>query len=259
MLFWVVAAGFLIADNLVLLPAGRDYLRFGRRGRLVYSAATRLEARGRELVMLNPLNLFHRAAVTTQVLGPLTVSGFRVARRQVAQCLSTLNAFAWLGYAYLTCAVGVASMSFATNAGSVLASFLMIHLIFTVVSTILLVRRRRTLQLSSYQTLVFAVEALLVPAYTINLGKRLWSKQVLDLPAMSLGIRQARRMRDESEREFARHQLLERLKLLELGLAGDDVDEPNESAVASVGRKMDEAQQRSPIDLIRKAMTCLMV
>jgi hypothetical protein len=75
LLFWVVTAGFLIADNLVLLPAGRDYLRFGMRGRLVYSAATRLEARGRELVMLNPLDLFHRAAVTTRGLGPVTSSG----------------------------------------------------------------------------------------------------------------------------------------------------------------------------------------
>jgi hypothetical protein len=160
LLFWVVTAGFLIADNLVLLPAGRDYLRFGMRGRLVYSAATRLEARGRELVMLNPLDLFHRAAVTTRGLGPVTSSGFRAARRQVADSLPTLNTFSWLGYAYLVCAVGLASVSFAVHFGSVLASFLATHLVFCLVAIVLLVRRRAVLKLSGYQTLVFAVESV---------------------------------------------------------------------------------------------------
>lgn len=262
-LFWAVAAGFLVADNLMLLPAGRDYLRFGMRGRLVYSAATRIEAGGRELVMLNPLNLFHRAAVTTQGLGPLTVAGFRLARRQVAKCLPTLNTFAWLGYAYLVCAVGLASMSFAVQFASVLASFLATHLLFAVVSTILLVRRRKTLQLSSYQTLVFAVEALLVPAYTINMSKRLWTKQVLDLPAMSLGIRQARRTSDEFEREFALHQLCERLNLLSAGL---DDESPGRRALAGqfvpVGLEQDQrgqSSERSQSELIRVAKACLTV
>ena len=263
-LFWVVAAGFLFADNLVLLPAGRDYLRFGMRGRFAYSAATRLEARGRELVMLNPLNLFDRAAVTTRGLGPVTVFRLRAARRQVAQCLPTLNTFAWLGYAYLLCAVGLASLSFAMHFGSVLATFLVTHLIFAVVSTIVLARRRKILRLSGYQTLVFAIEAMLVPAYTINLGKRLWSKQMLDLPAMSLGIRQAKRTRDEVERELAMHQLRERLNQLEWGVVGAESDgQPPTEVTVLVSREGDDAlelqTQRSEIDLIREAKACLMV
>ncbi len=264
-LFWVVAAGFLVADNLVLLPAGQDYLRFGMRGHLVYSAATRLEARGRELVMLNPLNLFHRAAVTTRGLGPLTASGFRVARKQVAQGLPTLNTFAWLGYAYLLFAVGLASLSFGVHFGSVLASFLATHMVFAVVATILLVRRREKLRLSGYQTLVFAVEAMLVPAYTINLGKRLWTKTVLDLPAMSLGIRQAKRARDEFDRELAMHQLRERLKLLESSM---EIGDPEvDCGVSAEGKGAQDGPQatrpgksaRSEIDLIREAKACLMV
>lgn len=31
-LFWLVVAGFLLADNLVFVPAGCELLRFGRRG-----------------------------------------------------------------------------------------------------------------------------------------------------------------------------------------------------------------------------------
>lgn len=214
-LFWVVAAGFLIADNLVLLPAGRDYLGFGMRGRFTYSAATRLEARGRELVFLNPLNLFQRAAVTTRGLGRLHPAELRSARRQVEKALPTLNTFSWIGYSYLIVAACLASLSFGIHFGSVLASFLATHAVFSLISIALLVRRRSTLGLSGHQAAIFAVEAMLVPAYTINLGKRLWSRQVLDLPAMSLGIRQAKRIDDELERELALHQLRERLELLE--------------------------------------------
>jgi hypothetical protein len=253
-LFWVVAAGFLIADNLVLLPNGRDYLGFGRRGQLVYSAATRLEARGRELVMLNPFNLFHRAAVTTRGLGPLSASGFRAARKQVAQGLPTLNTFAWLGYAYLLFAVGLASVSFAAHFGSVLAAFLVTHLVFAVVATTLLVRRRKELRLSEYQTLVFAVEAVLVPAYTINLGKRLWRKTVLDLPAMTLGMRQAKRIQDDFDRELALHQLRERLMLLESGLS---IGEQDDEGIVAVERS--DKRARSEMELISEAKVCLMV
>ncbi len=275
-LFWVVAAGFLITDNLVLLPTGRDYLGFGMRGRFVYSAATRLEARGRELVMLNPLNLFQRAAVTTRGLGRLSSADIRSARRQVGQALPTLNTFSWLGYAYLVCAAGLASLSFAVHFGSVLASFLATHLVFCLVSIILLVRRRKVLNLTSYQTMVFAVEAMLVPAYTINLGKRLWSKRVLDLPAMSLGIRRAKRTRDEFERELAVHQLRERIQMLESAAPDDHEEMSRGTAAVSEAREQEEcvpiaaeptherspshgSHQRSERDLIREAKACLMV
>lgn len=114
-------------------------------------------------------------------------------------------------------------------------------------------------------TMVFAAEALLVPAYTINLGKRLWSKTMLDLPAMSLGIRQAKRTRDEFERELAMHQLRERLKLLESGM---EICEPEvEGAVAAERQASQDASQEkwagksagSEMDLIREAKACLMV
>jgi uncharacterized membrane protein YhaH (DUF805 family) len=257
-LFWVVAAGFLIADNLVLLPPGGDFLRFGRAGRLVYVPAARLEARGCDLVLLNPLNLFHRAALTTRSLGPVDRQGFRASRRQLLTALPSMNLFSCIGYAYLGAAAVVASLSFAVHFGSVLASFLAVHLVFWAVTAGLLVRRRRALSLSGYQAFVFVVEGMLVPAYTINLGKRLWAKQRLDLPALTLGLRQAKRMPKDPDRELYLQQLRERLNVLESQLP----DEANDGAPAArAAPHKGEPLPARPVsqrDLVQEAKACLM-
>lgn len=258
-LFWVVAAGFLIADNLVLLPTGGDFLRFGRSGRMVYVPATRLEAKGRDLVLLNPLNLFHRAAVTTQSLGQVDRNGFRATHRQLARALPSMNLFSHIGYAYMAAAAAMASLSFAVHFGSVLTSFLAVHLVFWTVTAWLLIRRRRALSLSGYEAFVFVVEGLLVPAYTINLGKRLWAKRRLDLPAMTLGIRQARRMQQDAHRELYLQQLQERLNLLE----SSSPDEDGEGLAQVLAmRRNDDPSPATPggqSALIKEARACLMI
>jgi hypothetical protein len=246
LLFWVVATGFLIADNLVLLPAGGDFLRFGRSGRLVYVPATRLEAKGRDLVLLNPLNLFQRAAVTTQSLGRVDIKGFRAARRQLLTALPSMNLFSCIGYVYLAAAVAVASLSFAAHFGSVLAGFLAVHLLFWALTAALLVRRRRALSLSGYQAFVYVVEGLLVPAYTINLGKRLWARQRLALPALTLGLRQAKRMHHAApDRELYLQQVGERLAQLESQL-------PDETSGGTTHRHGGSQRQ-----LVKEAKACL--
>ncbi len=78
-------------------------------------------------------------------------------------------------------------------------------------------------------------------------------------------LRQARRTRDEFERELAVHQLRERLKLLEssMEIGEQEVD----GAVAAERKAAQEGPQekrpgrsaRSEIDLIREAKACLMV
>lgn len=256
-LFWVVATGFLIADNVVLLPAGCDYLRLKASGRFVYDASARLEARGRELVMLNPVNLFHRAAVTTRTLGRVDRRTFRAERQGVLRALSTLNLLSWMGYAYLAATVALASLSFALYFGTVLALFLMLHLVCWAAMSALLVRRRRRLMLSGPKTWVLVIEALLVPAYTINLGKRVWAQRRVDLPAMTLGIRQARRTRHDADRELLVHQLLQRLALIEASLP--DAEAATDPAPVP-GPHTAPQQPRQPArlgDLVKEAKTCL--
>jgi hypothetical protein len=256
-LFWVVAVGFLLADNLVLLPVGADVLRFGRRGRLVYEPGSRLEARGQELIMLNPINLFDRAAVTNRALGKVDGRSFGAARRQIRRSLLLLNVFSWLGYAYLLTAVALASLSFEAHFGSVLVSFLLTHIVFALIASVVLVLRRHDLALSPYQTFVHVVEALLVPAYTINLGKRLWHKQVLNLPAMTLGIRQAKRAKNEAERELLMHQLQERLALMEMNLADEAPKAEMQGEAVPPSRQNGQDQPSTPKELITEARACL--
>ncbi len=221
-LFWAVAAGFLIVDNLRLIPAGGDYLRFGRRGALRYEPGGRLEARGRDLIFLNPLNLFHRAALTSSVLGRLEPKQLRAARRMVRSAVPTLNLLSWLGTLYLVVAVALASLSMQFSFALVLASFLGLHLLFWALSAAVVVVRRKRLALTGQQVAVFVAEGFFVPAYTINLGKRLWFKHTLDLPAMTLGLWKAKSLRDEHARELFVHQLGQRLDLLEIALPDGD-------------------------------------
>jgi hypothetical protein len=221
-LFWVVAAGFLVADNLRLIPAGGDYLRFGRRGRLRYEPGARLEARGRDLIFLNPLNLFHRAALTSSVLGRLEPRQLRAARQRLRKAVPTLNLLSWLGTLYLVLAVALASQSMRFSFAVVLASFLAVHLVFWALSAGVLVWRRNKLGFTGAQLAVFVAEGFFVPAYTINLGKRLWFKCTLELPAMTVGLRQGRLLRDEHARELFTHQMGQRLDLLETALPDGD-------------------------------------
>lgn len=221
-LFWVVAAGFLIADNLRLIPLGGDYLRLGRKGVLRYEPAARLEARGRDLIFLNPLNLFHRAALTSSVLGRLAPQQLRVARRLIRNAVPTLNLLSWIGTLYLVLAVALASLSMRFSFALVLAAFLGLHLVFWGLSAGLLVGRRKRLGLTRQQAAVFVAEGLFVPAYTINLGKRLWFKHTLDLPAMTLGLWQGQSLHDEHARELFVHQMGQRLDLLETALPEGD-------------------------------------
>lgn len=256
-LFWLVAAGFLIADNLVLLPAGCDYLRLQATGRFAYDASARLEARGRELVMLNPLNLFHRAAVTTCALGPVDRRSFLAERQRVARALPTLNLLSWLGYAYLAGTAALVSLSFTLYFGTVLALFLGLHLVFWAVMSAVLVARRQRLALGGAPAATLVIEALFVPAYTLNLGKRVWARRRVDLPALSLGIRQARRMRQEADRELMVHQLLQRLALIEASLP--DAEAATQPAPAArPGSAPNPPLQPARLgDLVREAKTCL--
>jgi hypothetical protein len=221
-LFWAVAAGFLIVDNLRLIPAGGDYLRFGRQGALRYEPAARLEARGRDLIFLNPLNLFHRAALTSSVLGRLEPRQLRAARRMLRAAVPTLNLLSWLGTLYLVLTVALACVSMQFSFALVLAAFLGMHLLFWALSASVLVWQRKRLALTGQQVAAFVAEGFFVPAYTINLGKRVWFKHTLDLPAMTLGLWQGKSLRDEHARELWVHQLGQRLDLLEIALPDGD-------------------------------------
>lgn len=261
-LFWAVVAGFLVADNFLLIPRGGDFVRFSRSGAFKYDPLSRLQAMGRDLVFLNPLNLFDRAAFTSSCIGQINPSQFRKARHKIRSALPCLDVFAWVGYAYLSVVMALAVASTRVGVGFelVLFAFIACHAAFWLLTTAMLVAWRHSLALSDYQTFVYAAEAFFVPAYNINMSKRLWFRHTLDLPALAVGLHQLKSIKDESSREYYVYRLGKRFDDLEADLelewpeAGVSVDEGSENARTMNG-KADET--RAAINWLKEARLCL--
>jgi hypothetical protein len=211
LLFWAVLGGLLFIDNGVLLPPGGDCLRFGRVGRLRYDLGLRIEVLRRDLVLLNPFNPFDRVVATTRSIGPLNVAAFGRSARQVRDGQRGANALSWLGSGYLALLVLLGAASLVTPFGWVLAVLAVGHLMFWLASFAVLLRYRVGLCLSMGRVASLAVEAVLVPGYLVNLGKRVWFRRSFDLPAATLGLRQVLRIRDEPAQDLQRLRLGRRL------------------------------------------------
>lgn len=227
-LFWLVLAGFLLADNLVLVPKGGDYLRFGMKGRLRYDPAIRLEALRRDLVLLNPLNPFDRIALTPRVAGELNAGQLRTARRLVRSSLAPLNRLSWMGTFYLAGLVVLLAFSWSMHFSLILTALAALHLSAWLIGSLIAALHRDGLHLSGARVASLIVEGLFVPAYTLNLGKRAWYKQRLDLPAMSFGLRALKRMPDDADRELYAFRMGKRLDALaqEWESAGERAGDP---------------------------------
>lgn len=223
-LFWLVVAAFLFFDNLIIVPQGCELLRFGRRGLLRYDASSRLSATGREMVLLNPLNLFDRGLVTTKCFGDVEPRKWRQGLELVNAALPTLNGFSTMGYFYLVLVVFLAALSFRIGFTPALIGFVGLHFLVWVAAVAWLIVRRRQLLLSGLGVLGAAAEALFVPAYLMNLGKRLVYKKRVGISALGLGLRQLKRTVTEDDRVDLTWKLSSRLELLEM-TQGHEVDE----------------------------------
>lgn len=222
-LFWAVLAGFLFADNLVLVPRGGDFLRFGRRGWLRYQPGVRFQARGRDLVLLNCFDPFDRIALTSRSAGASSAHELHGGLRRLRRALPALNIASWIGCGYLVALLPLVVLSTQWHFASVLAALVAVHLLAWGALLALLIGARARLQLGSYACFVLVAEALFVPAYTINAGKRIWYRQQLDLPALTLGLRALKRMPDDDgAKALYAHRLQTRLDELAIDLAIDE-------------------------------------
>lgn len=198
-LFWVVLAGLLAFDNLVLVPAGGDFLRVsgtsdGARS-FRYDARIRLQVRARDLVILNPLNPFDRIAVTAAAAGHLAPAMLRSARALHRQLMPPDTRLAWLGTLYLVQLAVLGFFSFRMYFGLVLIALGVVHVLVWLAALAILVACRRALQLGRGPLALLALEALLVPGYLVNLSKRVWLRQVpLELPGIAMGLRELAHM-----------------------------------------------------------------
>lgn len=223
-LFWLVLLGFLLADSALLLSAGGEALRLDRRGRPRYRPGLRLLLLRRESVWMNPLNPWDRLLPAPQALGGLTAPLLRREHQALRPLLRAAAPLHWLGAVYLLGLALLALLSWHAHAGLVLASLLALHLLLWSLSSLLVLWRRGALGLTAGQAAALLFEALLVPAYTLNLGKRLLRRHACALPALGLGLRQWRRLRQQDPEAAAllALQLRGRLDELEQELAPAD-------------------------------------
>lgn len=222
-LFWVVLWGLLFFDNFVLVPSGGDYLKIGRRARLLYEPRLRLKARRRDLVFLNPLNPFDRLVVTSRAIGAVTAGQLRTARKLLRTSLGGVDLLSWLGSGYLVVLVVLAAVSVQFYFGAVLLVLAVAHLVTWAACLLVMLLHRQRLRLTAAKVAGLALEALLVPGYLVNLGKRVWFKQTLDIAALTVGLREIRRMPEDSARELYCLRMTNRLDEIayELGLLVD--------------------------------------
>lgn len=247
-LFWLVVAAFLFFDNLIIVPHGCDLLRFGRRGVLRYDASRRLTAAGKELVLLNPLNLFDRGLITTRCFGDVEPRQWKRARSMVGSALPTLNGFSALGCVYLVLVVCLAALSFWSGFTPALIGFVVLHLVVWLVAVAALVLRRHQLKLSGSGVLGAAAEALFVPAYLMNLGKRLTHKKRVAISALGLGLRELKRVVDGDDREELTRKLSNRMEMLEM-TQGHESDEASTNDVGPWDTRAGELGAASSAEL----------
>ena len=207
---------------LVLIPSGGDYLRFSKSGRWGYDPGFRLQAHRRDLVVLNPINPFDRIAVTNCAIGNFEPGMLRVANRQLRSTLFSINLLSWIGSGYLLVCTVLSAASIWFYFGNILLALLVVHLLTWVAAAALLVMSRETLCLTRFRVFSLILEAFLVPGYLVNLSKRVWYRRTLDLPALTLGLRQLHRMPVDSDRELFAMQLSRRLDDVGCDLNIDD-------------------------------------
>ena len=219
-------AGLLFVDNLVLVPAGGDHLRFGLRGRFRYDAGSRMQARQRDLVLLNPLNPFDRIALTQRHIGNVSAAQWRASRRMVRVSLSASNQLSFLGSVYLLVLCCLALASLEVYFGFILLALGVAHLVTWLLAVWTLLRKKVALGLDNVRIFALASEALFVPGYLVNLGKRVWFKNQLDLAGLTLGIRQLKRMPFGGDHDLYHLRLTRRLAEIaddwDLGDASED-------------------------------------
>ena len=169
---------------------------------------------------------------------------------------------------------GLAIASIWLYFGDVLLTLLFVHLATSAAAVAVLFVYRETLCLSRFRAFSLALEACLVPGYLVNLGKRVWYRHTLNLPALSLGLRQLSRMPIDSVRELYAMQISRRLDDLAIDLNIDSdgpfhsntnhTDEPRAAAsdtdaeqTAKAATCSTEAQRDELRNWLKEARQCL--
>jgi hypothetical protein len=205
-LFWVALFAFLIADNLVAIPPGKDFLTVNRLGQPYYKSRQRNLFAAKELILLNPFNLFDRGVMAERLTAQEYRASYKNELRSIAFTAKKLNVLIYLGYAYLTYLLLNCYLSLVFGFEAVVVHLIVGHLAVWVVASLLVWRNSRLQFMPKAHTLSTLIECLFVPAYLVNLNKKLLRLKHTPLCSLRLYVRQLSRSLD-NEKELIQYQL----------------------------------------------------
>jgi hypothetical protein len=189
LLFWAMLFAFLIADNIVSLAHSEDFLSITRKGHPLYQSRQRNVFSKKTLIVLNPVNLFDRGVIAQLINDEDDRHTYRSELKSIRRVSARLNLLAYWGYIYLAFLSACAYFSFAYSFEAVVIFLLLGHFFHWCCAAALVWFCRKDLGLAASGVAVCLMEALFVPAYLVNLNKKLLRLKHTPICSLRLHIR----------------------------------------------------------------------
>jgi len=207
LLFWIILSGFLLLDNFVILSGGKDFLSVTRKGKASVEFRQRGAYFGKDVIFLNPINLFDRVIICPE----LTLFEDRILYKKEIRWLESitkkLNGFVYLGYVYVLFLMANCYLSFRFGFQAVAMNLLVGHLIMWLCSIALATWIFKNGIVPKSVLITTFAEVLFVPAYLLNINKRLLRVKEFKFSALRKKIRNIKKT-SECELELARYHLV---------------------------------------------------
>ena len=207
LLFWVTLSAFLVFDNLIAIARGKDCLSISRRGKPYFKSRQRNTFAGRDVLFLNPLNLFDRVIIVERVTLKEDPHHYKKELRSIESLARDLNPFAYLGYLYFLYLGVNCYLSFLFGFEAVVLYLLVGHMSVWLCSVVFVLLLFRYQDLPRGGVISALFEALFVPAYLVGLNKKILRLRHSKICALRLHIRKLNRS-PMDDVELIRYELL---------------------------------------------------
>lgn len=225
LLFWMMLSAFLVFDNLFVVGRGKDCLSISRKGKPFYKSRQRNTFVGRDVLFLNPLNLFDRVIIVETVTIKEDPYQYKNELRSIESLAIDLNSFAYLGYLYFIYLAVNCYLSFLFGFEAVVLNLIFGHLSMWICSVVLILLVFRYQKLPKEGVVSTLLEALFVPAYLVNLNKKLLRLKHSEISALRLHLRSLKRA-SLSDADLIRHELMN-----QTNMALDDEADPSKNEI----------------------------
>ena len=208
LLFWMVLFGFLVFDNFIFIQHGKDFVSINKNGRLIYKSRTRTLLMGRDVLVLNPFNLFDRVICTNKLNLIETRDFYKREVTSLRNFIRSLTIFVYVGWAYFGFLIVCCYLSFSVNFEFVVVPLLICHLATWIITSIALYFWNKNKTITTIKLATQILENLLVPAYIVNLNRKLIQHLSLEISSIHFYYRNLKR-EDLGDVDQIRYELLQ--------------------------------------------------